>query len=50
VKGYITQEKGENVNWTKAATFITCKKAWKEETRMMKRGSMECLRRVQGKG
>jgi len=46
VKGYIIEEKGENVNWTKAATFITHEKAWKEEARMMKKGSMECF----GKG
>ncbi len=46
VKGYITQEKGENVNWAKATTFITCEKTQKEEARMMKSGSMECF----GKG
>ncbi len=33
------------MNWAKATTFIACEKTWREETRMMKNGSMECSKK-----
>jgi hypothetical protein len=38
------------VNWAKAITFIACEKAWREEARKMKSGSMGIGERGSRKG
>ncbi len=41
LKGYITQKKGEKVNWARVATSTTQEKAHREEAKLIKNGSID---------
>jgi hypothetical protein len=43
VKGYIAHEKGHEINWAKATTLTTRKKAWRRNVGKNKNGIMELL-------